>query len=239
MDGTGAGDFLTIQEAVDAASNDDTLLIKAGDYAGFTVEGKALQVVAESGQQVRVTEYVYIANQEDRDDVYLSGLTANYRLGQLGNPVGGVHGGLILLEHGQSLDPAGPGFGYGVRVHGLTRGFTAVSSTSKAPTRTTGTDCMPSCAGGPTSWTSPSTTPCFAVGTVGTASAGAASTEGTGARARGWARGACSRSVSRSSRASGGLSGRQPRSGRHPRPDRTAHSAGAPANPTPGPRPAA
>ena len=129
VDGTGAGDFLTIQEAVDAASNDDTLLIKAGDYAGFTVEGKALQVVAESGQQVRVTDTVYIANQEDRDDVYLSGLTANYRLGQLGNPVGGLHGGLILLEHGQSLDPAGLGFGYGVRVHGLTRGFTAVSST--------------------------------------------------------------------------------------------------------------
>ena len=60
VDGTGAGDFLTIQEAVDVAARGDTLLVKSGNYPGFTIEGKALQVVAESGQQVRVTEHVWI-----------------------------------------------------------------------------------------------------------------------------------------------------------------------------------
>lgn len=129
VDSTGAGEFLTVQEAVDAASDDDTVLVRSGDYPGFTIEGKALQVVAESGQQVRMTEHVWIKNQLPGKDVYLSGLTARYWVGEAGMPVGGDHGGLILLEHGESPDPAGPLVGgYGVEIFGLTRAFTAVSS---------------------------------------------------------------------------------------------------------------
>ena len=32
VDSTGAGEFLTVQEAVDAASDDDTVLVRSGDY---------------------------------------------------------------------------------------------------------------------------------------------------------------------------------------------------------------
>lgn len=129
VDGTGAGDFLTVQEAVDAASRGDTLLVKGGDYPGFTIEGKALQIVAESGQQVRMTQHVWIKNQRDRDDVYLSGLEARYWMGHAGPQAGAVQGGRTLLEHGQGLDPNGPLVGDGVSVWGPTTAFTAVSST--------------------------------------------------------------------------------------------------------------
>ncbi len=200
MEEAGAGDFLTIQEAVDAASRGGTILVKAGDYPGFTIEGKALQVVAESGHQVRVTEHVWIKNQRNGDDLYLSGFAARYWMGHAGPPAGGVHGGLTLLEHGQSLDPSGPVGGYGVEVFGVTRAFTAVSSTL-AGSDSDNSHGLHAIAVGTNNITERrSTTPCCVGATGATASAGAASPEATVARARGWARGVCSHSVSRSCR---------------------------------------
>ena len=45
VDATGAGDFLEIQPAVDAAGTGDLVLVRAGDYGSFTIDGKSLSIV--------------------------------------------------------------------------------------------------------------------------------------------------------------------------------------------------
>ena len=49
VDGTGLGDFGTIQEAVDAASDGDQILVRAGAYGAFTIQGKGLVVHGDEG----------------------------------------------------------------------------------------------------------------------------------------------------------------------------------------------
>ncbi|TAJ18616.1 MAG: hypothetical protein EPO68_07595, partial [Planctomycetota bacterium] len=57
----GAGiDFTDLQSAVLAADPDATILVKAGDYAGFLAADKSLHFVAESGAEVRITSGVTI-----------------------------------------------------------------------------------------------------------------------------------------------------------------------------------
>ncbi len=48
VDATGAGAITQLQAAVNAASDGDTLLVKPGNYAGFSVANKALDVVADT-----------------------------------------------------------------------------------------------------------------------------------------------------------------------------------------------
>lgn len=48
VDASGASSFTRIQAAVDAASDGDTILVKPGVYAGFTVHDKALDLVADT-----------------------------------------------------------------------------------------------------------------------------------------------------------------------------------------------
>ncbi|HJM57251.1 MAG TPA: hypothetical protein QF446_07975, partial [Planctomycetota bacterium] len=50
VDASGAGDFLDIQAAVDAASDDDTLLIMGGTYGGFRIANKELALASDSPQ---------------------------------------------------------------------------------------------------------------------------------------------------------------------------------------------
>lgn len=52
----GAGtDFTALTDAVSAAADGDTLLVRSGDYAGgFDVDGKSLAIVAEAGADVNV-----------------------------------------------------------------------------------------------------------------------------------------------------------------------------------------
>lgn len=52
--GQGA-DFATIQAAIDAAQDGDTILIAGGSYPGFTADGRALSLVARPGESVEVT----------------------------------------------------------------------------------------------------------------------------------------------------------------------------------------
>jgi len=49
VDGAGSGDFLRIQDAVDAAADGDAILVRAGDYEAFAIAHKGLTVVADGG----------------------------------------------------------------------------------------------------------------------------------------------------------------------------------------------
>jgi pectin methylesterase-like acyl-CoA thioesterase len=47
VDASGGGDFTTLQAAVNAAADGDTLLVRSGSYDGFLLTGKGLSIVAE------------------------------------------------------------------------------------------------------------------------------------------------------------------------------------------------
>ncbi len=67
--GTGA-DFATIQAAIDAASDGDTILIAAGTYAGFVVDGKDLALTFD-GAPVTVTTPSIVRNMPAEKQVLL------------------------------------------------------------------------------------------------------------------------------------------------------------------------
>lgn len=48
-DGGPGVDFTELQPAIDAAAEGDVLLVRDGDYGGFTVQAKSLQIVADTG----------------------------------------------------------------------------------------------------------------------------------------------------------------------------------------------
>ncbi len=74
VDASGAGDFLDIPTAVTAASQQDTLIVRAGIYSGFLIRDKALALVAEEGATPRVTGMVYASELPAGDEVSFSGL---------------------------------------------------------------------------------------------------------------------------------------------------------------------
>ncbi len=49
----GGSRFRTIQDAIDAALDGDTILVQSGTYAGFVLAGRSLSVVAELGAELR------------------------------------------------------------------------------------------------------------------------------------------------------------------------------------------
>ncbi len=67
------GHFATIQAAVDAASDGETLLIAPGYYGGFTVNGKGLTVIAPLGT-VNISETITITGLSAAQAVRLSQL---------------------------------------------------------------------------------------------------------------------------------------------------------------------
>jgi hypothetical protein len=72
----GAGVFATdIQAAVDAAGNGDLVLVRAGSYSGFTVDGKGVSVVADAGAAVEANGRVLVRNISAAQRVLLQGLT--------------------------------------------------------------------------------------------------------------------------------------------------------------------
>lgn len=82
VDAAGGGDFLELQAAVDAAEQRDTILVKAGDYAGFSVVNKSLNLVAEVGATPHVQGIATIVALPVGRDVSVSGLDfqAGFRL---------------------------------------------------------------------------------------------------------------------------------------------------------------
>ena len=54
-------DFTTIQAAVDAGSDGDTILVRPGTYDGFTVQGKGLAVLAEYKERFHLSELALVS----------------------------------------------------------------------------------------------------------------------------------------------------------------------------------
>lgn len=72
---SGTGQFTNLQMAVNSAANGDTLLVRAGGYSSFTIDGKALSVVADTnGLAVTVFGSVIVQNLGASQNVVLAGL---------------------------------------------------------------------------------------------------------------------------------------------------------------------
>lgn len=74
VDEFGGGDFLRIQPAVNAASDGDTILVKAGSYPGFEVIDKALTITAELAATVDVEGSARVFDLSASKTVVLAGL---------------------------------------------------------------------------------------------------------------------------------------------------------------------
>ena len=68
------GHFPTIQSAVDAAVDDDVILVKSGTYYSFVVRGKSLVIAEDAGQTVRIDGAIRIGNINGTRTVVLMGL---------------------------------------------------------------------------------------------------------------------------------------------------------------------
>ncbi len=83
----GPGGAFGIVDAVAAAADGDTILVKAGVYSGFTVDAKSLTIVAEQGASVStiwfppfgISAEVYVQNLTHSQRVVLRGIDAPIR----------------------------------------------------------------------------------------------------------------------------------------------------------------
>ena len=74
-DDGGAGvHFTSLADAVTAASTGDVVLVKEGSYSGFTIDGKSLTVVEDTGHATEVTGTVNVRNLLAGQAVELIGL---------------------------------------------------------------------------------------------------------------------------------------------------------------------
>lgn len=75
----GGGDFIQIQDAIDASTDGDTILVKGGGYATFTVDDKSLWIVADldtRGFPVVIWDTVRVKNLSAGKSVFLYDITA-------------------------------------------------------------------------------------------------------------------------------------------------------------------
>lgn len=71
---SGGGDFTDVAAAIVAAQDGDVLLVKSGTYAPFFVDGKSLDIVADSGSLALVSGNVRIENLAASQRVTLQGV---------------------------------------------------------------------------------------------------------------------------------------------------------------------
>ena len=81
----GSGDFLEVQNAVDAAVDGDTLLVHPGTYLGFDVPGRSIAITSVTPGLAIIDGTVRVRDLGADQTVTLSGLTVN---GGLFGPVG-------------------------------------------------------------------------------------------------------------------------------------------------------
>src|SRR5258706_121106 len=74
VDGQGHGNYTQIQPAVNAAVGGDAILVKAGNYLGFTVAAKGLSITADAGHYVLVTSPVSVVSLAGQSTVLIAGL---------------------------------------------------------------------------------------------------------------------------------------------------------------------
>lgn len=74
VDAAGGGDFTAIQPAVDASVDGDTILVKSGSYAGFTIDGKGVVVAEDTGANVQIQSTIVVRNLPLAGRVVLGGL---------------------------------------------------------------------------------------------------------------------------------------------------------------------
>ncbi len=92
----GGGDFTQIQAAIDASVDGDTIFVKGGGYATFTVDDKSLWIVAEPdtpGFPVIIWDTVRVKNLSAGKSVFLYDITA------IGIPASPPQAGLILTDN--------------------------------------------------------------------------------------------------------------------------------------------
>lgn len=124
---TGGADFTNIQAAVSAATDGDVILVKPGNYLGFTIDDKALAVVGEDDLAwVSVNSSIRVENLALGKTVTLARLHANAGGGgpnptQLSLDIDGCAGAVRAVQsvfygsfNGGSVTPPK---GAGVRVH--------------------------------------------------------------------------------------------------------------------------
>jgi hypothetical protein len=75
VDSNGFGDFTTLQEAVEAAQDGDTILVRGGEYSGFTAPDKSLTLVADTDAVVEITGRTTISNLSASHTIVLGGLS--------------------------------------------------------------------------------------------------------------------------------------------------------------------
>jgi hypothetical protein len=75
--GSGPGHLPEIQAAVDAALDDDVILVKSGTYASFLIDNKSITVVADTGAIVHVNGAIRAQNLSADRKINLADLQAN------------------------------------------------------------------------------------------------------------------------------------------------------------------
>jgi len=74
VDASGGGNFTTIHAALVAAADGDTILVRAGNYPGFSVPDKTLSIVADTAANVTVTGTASITSLAASHTIVLAGL---------------------------------------------------------------------------------------------------------------------------------------------------------------------
>lgn len=106
VDVAGSGDFLDIQDAIDVADERETILVRPGVYAPFSVDGKSLTIQAD-GSGVSVQQPIFfsgttvdVRNLGTQQSVTLRGIQVDRFAGAQGGPAFRVTGcsGPVLLE---------------------------------------------------------------------------------------------------------------------------------------------
>lgn len=112
VDAGGAGDFTTIQDAIDAASPDDIVYIRAGSYAGATLSGKPLALVGEPDALVEVHSQLFIEGLPQHTTTLVSGLDIHGPDGESDAALRAEHCAGTLWVQSCELrgSHAGPGF---------------------------------------------------------------------------------------------------------------------------------